>query len=155
MESQAIPADAPYGTEVPLGVGLAKIRNPIHVLLLDLVTLGIYGVVWYFKINSELARLGRIRHTTELGENPRNSLLALFPGMLIIVPAVVSMLNTIKRLRVAQTLTNIPEAEHVDSLPAFVLLFFVPPIGSWYFQKRLNNVWRAQATGNSSANSSL
>jgi hypothetical protein len=130
--------------EVSIGAGASvKIRNPVHVLLSDLVTLGVYGVVWYVKVNRELAMLGRIRHTTELGENPRNSLLAVVPGFVIIVPAVVSILNTAKRLRAAQGLVGIPEADHVNIPLAFALMFFLPPVGSWYFQKRLNNVWHA------------
>lgn len=130
--------------EVSIGAAASvKIRNPVHVLLLDLVTLGVYGVIWYSKVNRELAMLGRIRHTSELGENPRNSLLAVVPGFVIVVPAVVSILNTAKRLRAAQGLVAIPEADYVNIPLAFALMFFLPPVGSWYFQKRLNNVWHA------------
>lgn len=133
---------------MPLGrAGSAKIRNPMHVLVFDLVTLGVYGVVWYYKVNRELALLGRVRHTTALGENPKNSLLALVPGLLIIVPTVVSMLNMVQRLRAAQGMTGLPEADQVSAPPAFLLLFFLAPIGAWYFQKRLNNVWLAAPAG--------
>ncbi len=133
---------------VPLGrAGSAKIRNPVHVLAFDVVTLGVYGIVWYYKVNRELALLGRVRHTTALGENPKNSLLALFPGLLIVVPTVVSMLNMVKRLRAAQGMAGIPEADQVSAPPAFLLLFFLAPVGTWYFQKRLNNVWRAAPAG--------
>lgn len=135
-------------TEVPLGrAGSAKIRNPVHVLVFDVVTLGVYGIVWYYKVNRELALLGRVRHTTALGENPKNSLLALFPGLLIIVPTVVSMLNMVKRLQVAQGMAGIPAADEVSAPPAFLLLFFLAPIGTWYFQKRLNNIWLAAPAG--------
>lgn len=130
------------------GAAPVKIRNPVHVGLLDLVTLGAYGVVWYFKVNCEFAMLGRIRHTTELGENPRHSLMALVPGVVIIVPTIVSILNTAKRLRTAQELAGIRDADHVSIPSAFLLLLFLPPVGSWYIQKRLNNVWHAVLASN-------
>jgi hypothetical protein len=35
-----------------------KHRNPIAVLLLPIVTLGIYGIVWFVKTKNEMKRLG-------------------------------------------------------------------------------------------------
>ena len=37
----------------------AKIRTPIVTVALTIVTLGIYGVVWYFKVNKEMAEIGQ------------------------------------------------------------------------------------------------
>ena len=66
----------------------AKTRNPIAVAVLAVVTLGIYLVCWWYFINRELADLGRAKSTTELGDSPAKSTLALFPGALLIVPAI-------------------------------------------------------------------
>ncbi len=88
---------------------VAKLRDPVRVLLLDLFTLGIYGGVWYYRVNREVAGLGQARKITELGQNPRNSLLALVAGMLLIVPAIVSLRNTVKRVRTSQRLARCPK----------------------------------------------
>ena len=133
-------------TRVAIGTAgvAARLRDPVRVLVLDLLTLGIYGGVWYYRVNREMATLGRARGTTELGRNPTNSLLALFPGFLLIVPTIVSLINTVKRVRAGQRLSGIPEAQHVSIPLGFVLLLLIPPVGSWYCQKALNQVWRNQ-----------
>lgn len=147
MTAETKAEDAVEVTEVPLGArGSAKLRKPFRTGLFDLLTLGVYGVVWYYKVNRELALLGRSHNTTELGENPTNSLLALFPGFLILVPAAISIFNTVKRLRAARDLMGISDAEGLNVPLAVVLLFVLPPIGSPYFQKRLNGVWHAVQT---------
>ena len=48
----------------------AKVRNPVAVAVLAVVTLGIYLVCWWYFINRELADLGRAKGTTELGDSP-------------------------------------------------------------------------------------
>ena len=56
----------------------AKIRNPIVAFLLVFVTLGIYYLVWYYKINRELRDLGRATGQEErLGRSPFTSLMAI------------------------------------------------------------------------------
>src|SRR5215210_6912539 len=60
------------------GDARVKIRNPVTCLILDIVTLGIYGLFWWYYTNRELADLGRARGTDELGDNPTNSVLALW-----------------------------------------------------------------------------
>ena len=59
---------------------VAKIRNPILVVVFSLITLGIYQVFWWYYANREMADYGRARGTNELGDNPAKSTLALFPG---------------------------------------------------------------------------
>ncbi len=142
MEAQSDTSAANEAVRVPLGAGgFAKIRNPLLVFFLDLITVGIYGVIWFYYVNRELALLGRTRNTTELGENPTKSLLALFPGLIIIVPAVITLRNTVRRLQTAQAMLDVPDEEHASVPLGTVLLFFLPPVGSYYFQKRLNGVW--------------
>ncbi len=129
---------------VPIGAGgSAKLRKPVLVGVFDLITLGVYGVIWYYNVNKELALLGRANGTTELGENPTKSLLALFPGIILIVPAAISIYNTVKRLRAARKLMGLAD-EELNVPLATVLMFILPPLGSPYFQSRLNEVWRAQ-----------
>ena len=56
-----------------------KIRSPWAAALLPIITLGIYHLVWWYRINRELRDYGKAKGY-DLGQNPTNSLLALFPG---------------------------------------------------------------------------
>jgi uncharacterized membrane protein len=133
--------------EVPLKSGGAqiKLRNPVTVLLLDLVTIGIYGLFWWYYVNREMAELGKAKGTTELGENPMNSALAIFPGALIIVPAIITMINTGKRVKAAQRLSG--QQEEANQWIGLLLLLVFAPVGLWYLQEQLNKVWAVEAEG--------
>ncbi len=63
-----------------------KVRSPWAAALLPIITLGIYHLVWWYRINRELRDYGKAKGY-DLGQNPTNSVLALFPGGIIIVPA--------------------------------------------------------------------
>src|SRR5262245_19384086 len=75
-----------------------KIRSPWAAALLPIITLGIYHLVWWYRINRELRDYGRAKGYA-LGQNPMNSLLALFPGGLIIVPALRTYWRGTKRVQ--------------------------------------------------------
>ena len=95
------------GNHVQLAPGVvAKIRNPILVVVFTIITLGIYQVFWWYYANRELADYGRARGTKELGDNPTMSTLALFPGALIVVPAIWTFVTTFKRIQAAQRLNG-------------------------------------------------
>ena len=55
------------GTQAPV-----KVRNPWAVALLPIVTLGIYHLVWWYRINRELRDYGYAKER-DLGQNPTNS----------------------------------------------------------------------------------
>jgi hypothetical protein len=115
----------------------AKIRNPVAVALLPIVTLGIYSIVWYYKINKELAAIGRDRgKSQELGDNPVNSVLAVTVGAIVIVPAIISIVNTFKRIQAAQRLAGV---EPLNGTVAVILALFTGPIFYAYEQSGLNN----------------
>ena len=122
-----------------------RVRNPRRVALLDFFTLGVYGLCWLYMINRELAALGAARGTAELGEHPRRTLLALFPGSLLIVPLVVSIFNTCKRVLAAQRVAGQAPVQRLDNGLGFALLMLIPPLGSWYVQRELNKVWATEA----------
>jgi len=68
-----------------------KIRHPLVAFGLVFLTLGIYYLVWYYKVNRELRDIGRATgQEDQLGRKPLNSLLAITVGWLIIVPPFVS-----------------------------------------------------------------
>src|SRR3954465_1277678 len=74
-----------------------KLRSPWAVALLPFITLGIYHLVWWYRVNRELRDVGHARGV-DLGHSPTSSLLALFPGVLIIVPPFVRYWRGPKRV---------------------------------------------------------
>jgi hypothetical protein len=117
----------------------AKIRNPIVVAILSLVTLGIYVIFWWYYINREMADYGRARETNELGDEPATSTLALFPGGLVVVPAIWTTVTTFKRSQAAQRLTGVTP---LNGWLAFVLVLVFSPAFCGYMQSGLNSAWQ-------------
>jgi hypothetical protein len=118
-----------------------KVRSPWAVALLPFVTLGIYHLVWWYRINRELRDFGRARGY-DLGQNPTNSLLALFPGGIIVIPALVSYWRGTERVQGA---SKIAGGEPVSGWIALILYLLLSP-GFWaYLQVSLNEVWRREA----------
>lgn len=120
----------------------AKIRHILAPALLPIITLGIYFFYWWYQINREMADYGRAKGTKELGDSPGKSLLAVTLGALIIVPALVSIWNTTKRVQTAQRLTAI---EPINGWIALILFVVISPAYDAYLQSGLNPVWRDQA----------
>ena len=131
--------------EVRIGRGEArgKLRNPLGVVGLSFITLGIYAIVWYFKVNKEMASLGRERNNPALGTSPGTSLLAITLGALVIVPAFISGYNTCKRLAATEAEAGLPEGMHPALL--FLLYLFLSPVALWILQNNLNRALQAQA----------
>jgi hypothetical protein len=73
-----------------------KIRNPFLVFVWSLLTLGIYYVVWYYKINREL------RDACGVDVSPVIAILAITIGWLVIVPPFFSWYRTFERIVQAQ-----------------------------------------------------
>ena len=118
-----------------------KIRNPWAVALLPIITLGIYHLVWWYRINRELRDYGQAKGY-DLGQKPTNSVLALFPGGLIIVPALITYWRGTKR---AQGASRLGGKEPLNGWIALILYFLLAP-GLWaYIQVSLNNLWRDEA----------
>jgi Domain of unknown function (DUF4234) len=118
-----------------------KVRSPWAAALLPLVTLGIYHLVWWYRINRELRDYGRARGY-DLGQSPTSSVLALFPGGLIIVPALVTYWRGTKRIQGA---ARIGGREPLNGWIALILFLLLAP-GFWaYLQVSLNDLWRSEA----------
>lgn len=118
-----------------------KVRSPWAVALLPFVTLGIYHLVWWYRINRELRDYGRAKGY-DLGQSPTSSLLALFPGGLIIVPALITYWRGVKRVQGASRLAG---REPLNGWIALILYFLLAP-GLWaYVQVSLNDLWRQEA----------
>ncbi len=113
-----------------------KKREPLGVLGLSVITLGIYWLYWYYTINDEIRRFEK-----DDTVRPGIALLAVTLGWLIIVPPFISVYNTSKhivrmeeRLDISQTIS-----------PAInvVLLLLVHIAVGLYSQEHLNKVWDA------------
>ena len=122
-----------------------KLRNPLGVIGLSIITLGIYGIFWYYYANRELAEIGKAHNTDECGESPGTSVLAVTLGAFIIVPAFVSAYKFCKRLQAAERLSG--AAPGMDPGLLFVLYVFISPVASYIAQANLNKVLEAQASG--------
>ena len=118
-----------------------KVRNPWAVALLPIITLGIYHLVWWYRINRELRDYGNAKGQ-DLGQNPTNSLLALFPGGLIIVPALISYYRGVQRVQGASDLAG---KEAPNGWIALILYLLLAPALWAYIQVSLNHVWEQEA----------
>jgi hypothetical protein len=124
------------------GPARAKVRNPWGVVGLLLVTLGIYQIFWWYYVNREMRDYGQATRY-DLGQNPVNSALALFPGGLVIVPALITLWRGTKRAQAAQRVAGVPPLNGWIALVLFLLLSIAfPP----YIQSELNKVWRRVGT---------
>ncbi len=110
-----------------------KVRSPWAVALLPFITFGIYHFVWWYKINKELKAYGEAKGY-DLGQNPTNSLLALIPGFIIIVPPLVSYWRGTKRVMGAAKLGG---KEPVNGWIALLLYLFISPAMFAYLQVSL------------------
>jgi hypothetical protein len=129
----------------------AKIRHPVAVPVLTVITLGIYGLYWWYQINREMRDLGEARSAAGLGEKPLNSLLAFFPGALIIVPPYVSLYNGVKRMQRAQEVTTGNVTFNGWIVLVLILASFVVGIAGLvvpgYIQSEMNKVWENIGAG--------
>lgn len=111
-----------------------KQRNVVAVWLgLPLITVGIYTLVWYYKIHDEMKRFDP---RAEI--NPTGSLLTyMFGGFLCGIPPLVSFYNTGKRIANAQRAAGLPQT----CTPVVgLLLCFVFGLGVLYYQGELNKI---------------
>lgn len=120
-------------------------RDPVIVVVLTLVTFGLYNLIWYYRINRELRDFGRIYRNELLAkERPWLSVLAVTLGGILIFPPIVSYWRTTSRIRRAQEivgeeLTNgwVLFACYVSSLVIVLPGLVIPG----YVQSGLNSVW--------------
>jgi len=118
-----------------------KVRSIWAAALLPLITLGIYHLVWWYKINKELKGFGEAKGY-DLGQNPTNSVLALFPGGIIIVPALITYWRGTKRIMGA---ANIAGREPVNGWISVILYLLIAPAFWAYLQNSLNHIWEQEA----------
>ena len=128
--------DTPASNTGPLG----QPRGIGFAILMAIITLGIYQVFWWYYANREMADYGRARDTKELGDNPTKSTLALFPGALIVVPAIWTVVTTFQRIQAAQRLNG---QTPINGWLGLVIFLVISPVLVGYMQSGLNSAWKA------------
>lgn len=109
-------------------------RNPLGVLGLSFITLGIYFFYWYWKINDELSSF---EHDDTI--SPTRSLMAILFGWIIIVPPFIAIYNTAKHVQGDERQMEIqPELEPALTI-VFLVLFSI--VNGLYVQEHLNRLW--------------
>lgn len=112
-----------------------KKRHPIGVWALTIPTLGIYYLVWYYKINREARDY--------LGDReikPGVALLAVTLGwVLLLIPPLVSTYRTGQRIERMQQKAGV-----IDTISPGVglVLLIVSRVDMIYMQEHLNRIWK-------------
>jgi hypothetical protein len=108
-----------------------KVRSPVGTWFLVLITLGIYGLFWYYNTNRELRD-----YDPRIVVRPGLAVLSLF------VPIVnwFSVYNTGKRIRQAQEIAGVPVTASggIGVLLTFVFGLWVP-----YYVSQVNGPWQS------------
>ena len=128
--------------EVQIPGAKVKIRSVWAPALLPFITLAIYLFFWWYYINREMAEYGKAKGSNELGDSPGKSVLAITLGALIIVPWVLSTINTFRRVQTAQKMAGV---EQLNGWIGLILIVVLSPAFYAYMQSGLNSAWRAEA----------
>jgi hypothetical protein len=131
---------APSGATVVTRLGDAveghagKNRNIFLVWFVwPLITLGIYSLVWYYKVNREARDFD-----SRIKVDPAVALIAVLFGWIIIIPPFVSIYRTGERIAKMQSAAGLePTCIPIVGL----LLTFVFSLQSLYYQYELNRIW--------------
>lgn len=119
-------------------------RNPLGVAGLILITFGIYGFYWWWKVNDELRLALR-----DDSISPTRSLMAMLFGWIVIVPPFIAAWNTANHLQDYERRVGVTQTLE----PVLVLVFMVvlAIANGVYVQDHLNRAWDAAARGGTSA----
>ena len=115
-------------------------RNPLGVLGLGFITLGIYFVYWFYKANQEIQR-----YTGDQTISPTRSLLAVFPGGIVIVPALIAFYNTANHVARMEQQRGVP-SQISPAITVEIGLVFSIAVGI-YVQEHLNRIWDSASAG--------
>jgi uncharacterized membrane protein len=109
-------------------------RNPLGVLGLTLITLGIYGLYWYYKVSEEIKAF-----TNDETISPVRSLMAFIFGWLIIVPPFIAIYNTAKHVRDMEERVGVQQ--QIEPALAVIFMLLISIVIGLYVQEHLNRVW--------------
>jgi hypothetical protein len=79
---------------------IVRVRRPWAIVLLSILTLGVYSAVWYYKVNREMRDYGSASGDSELAESkPVRSVLAVTIGSVLVIPVLVSYVRMVERVQ--------------------------------------------------------
>lgn len=113
-------------------------RDPLGVLGLMFITLGIYFLYWYWKLNEDLRTFD---HDESI--SPTRSLMAMIFGWILIVPPFIAMYNTAKHVRTIEERQSMPSQLEPALVIIIMLLFSIA--NGLYIQEHLNRIWDRSA----------
>ena len=114
------------------------LEEPSKVWLLTLVTFGIYGIIWYHKVQEELGRWSN----GQIEVNPTNSVLAITIGVCAcLIPTFMSYAGTAERVRTAQQMAGLPPTATAGG---FIGRMFLASFGIYWMQEQLNELARVR-----------
>lgn len=139
--ASAVPViSAMHTVAMPVGLlghprRLGKIRRPWGVWLLTLLTLGIYLLYWWYKVNEEVREFDE-----RIDVQPGIAVLAL----IVPIASWVTLVKTAGRISRAQQSGGVRDR---CSGALGILLVFLAGTYVVYYQSQLNKLWRAQEAG--------
>jgi hypothetical protein len=139
-----------------------RVRHPIGVIALGIVTLGLFFLYWYYRANDDVRM-----YTRDYSIRPFVSVLAVLAGQMLgpvalagviwadaplavtavllfalaLVGMLLSYLHTMRRIRGAQERAGVEQPASVGL--GFVFFALMPMVGSGYAQAALNGAWTA------------
>jgi Domain of unknown function (DUF4234) len=160
-----------YDIEIGQAQATVRVRRPWAVALLSILTLGVYSVVWYYKVNREMRDYGASRGDSDLaGSKPVQSVLAVTIGGVLVIPTLVSYVRMVGRVQrveriatgesrgggwlivllliafAASLLGRLPETTGLFYLLDLTVCFTVYITAFALIQSRLNAVWKRSGT---------
>ena len=99
---------------------LGKIRSPGAIIGLNLLTLGVYSVYWWYAVNKELRDFGNSRDVSALSVRPVLSTLAFTFGGCLIIPYVWTAITTNQRIEAARRVGGVASG-HPPWIAPFLL----------------------------------
>jgi hypothetical protein len=132
--------------------------------VLSVATLGIYAIIWYYKVNREMRDFGSVNRESDLASTkPWASLLGFTLGGFVTIPRLVTLVRTVSRIQAVERIAT-GSARPAAVLRAGVVTAALLPIGASVhrvgalfavaallalaasitaMQARLNAAWRA------------
>ena len=117
-----------------------KRRGPLVTWLLILVTLGIYGLFHWYYMNREVRDFSAAAGAP-IGNSPGKSVLAIFPGFILIVPVIWTWVTTATRVREVRRIVLAGAPGEEPSVGLSVLFSFLYSLQHPYLQASLNSTW--------------
>jgi Domain of unknown function (DUF4234) len=89
-----------YDIEIGQTQATVTVRGPWAVALLSILTVGVYSVVWYYKVNREMRDYGSASGDSDLaGSKPVRSVLSVTIGGWVVIPTLVSYVRMVGRVQ--------------------------------------------------------